>query len=137
MRATALLRQWLWRRRFGRFLVVGALNTVFGYAAFFVLLRGGLTPPGALALATMVGVLFNFVTTGRVVFANADSSRLWRFAAIYGLVYLVNAVLLEGLIRAGLDAAPAQALLLAPSAALSYLLSHALVFNTSRAGSLI
>lgn len=132
MRATALLRQRLWRWRFGRFLVVGAVNTLFGYAAFFALLRGGFTPPGALALATIIGVLFNFVTTGRVVFTNADGSRLWRFAAIYGLVYLVNAALLEGLIWIGLDAALAQALLLAPCVALSYALNYTLVFSVAR-----
>jgi len=128
----AALRERLWRRRFARFLVVGALNTIFGYGVFFALLRAGLAPARALAAATAVGVLFNFVTTGRIVFANSDAARLWRFIAVYGVVFVVNAALLEAAVRAALDAAVAQALLLPLCVALSYLLNRTLVFNVAR-----
>ena len=131
-RVESLLRERLWRLRFARFLVVGVFNTIFGYGVFFALLRTGLAPTRALAAATVVGVLFNFVTTGRVVFANSDAARLWRFALVYGVVFGVNAVLLEAGVMIGVDAALAQALLLAPCVALSYSLNRTLVFNVAR-----
>lgn len=131
IRLHALLRERLWRLRFARFLVVGVFNTIFGYGVFFVLLQAGNSPTGALALATIIGVIFNFFTTGGVVFANVEASRLWRFAAVYGLVFIFNATLLEAAVRLGVPAASAQALLLAPCVALSYFLNRAFVFNVA------
>lgn len=130
-RALELARMRLWRLRFARFLVVGAVNTLFGYGVFFVLLRAGLAPTAALAFATIIGVLFNFVTTGRVVFETAEASRLWRFLGVYGLVFLLNAALLDAAIRLGVAAAIAQALLLLPCVALSYVLNRAFVFSAT------
>jgi putative flippase GtrA len=127
------LRARLWRLRFARFLVVGLLNTAFGYGLFYALLRAGLAPTPALACATVAGVLFNFATTGRVVFANADASRLWRFASVYGLVFLVNDALLELAIGLGFKPAFAQAVLLLPCVALSYILNRTLVFGVREA----
>jgi len=122
----------LWRLPFARFLVVGVVNTIFGYGVFYLLLVAGLAPTPALALATLSGVVFNFFTTGRVVFANSDATRLWRFALVYGIVFVVNAALLEGGIGLGLGAPLSQALLLAPCVALSYVLNRTLVFKVAR-----
>ncbi|PPD46599.1 MAG: polysaccharide biosynthesis protein GtrA [Methylocystis sp.] len=126
------LRMRLWRLRFARFLVVGVGNTLFGYGVFYLLLGAGLAPTPALALATLIGVVFNFFTTGRVVFASADSTLLWRFACVYVVVFVVNAALLEWVVALGVAPAAAQALLLAPCVALSYLLNRTLVFNVAR-----
>jgi putative flippase GtrA len=122
------LRERLWRWRFARFIVVGVFNTVFGYGLFFALIQAGLAPTPALALATLAGVAFNFFTTGRVVFANSDATRLWRFVCVYGVVFLVNDALLEFAVRLGMSPALAQATLLLPCVALSYALNRTLVF---------
>jgi len=123
----ALLSHW----RFLRFLAVGVINTIFGYGVYFALLRASVPPTLALAAATTMGVLFNFVTTGRFVFTSADGSRIIRFAAVYGVVFLVNATMLQAGVALGIDAALMQALLLAPCVFLSYLLNRTLVFNVS------
>ncbi len=123
----------LWGLRFARFLVVGVANTLFGYGLFFALLSAGLAPTPALALATIAGIGFNFFTTGRVVFANSEATRLWRFASVYGIVFLVNDALLELAIRLGLSPAIAQAALLLPCVALSYVLNRTLVFDVREA----
>ncbi len=122
----------LWRLSAARFLAVGVFNTLFGYGAFYLLLGSGLAPTPALAFATLVGVVFNFFTTGRVVFANSDATLLWRFACVYAVVFAVNAALLEGAVSLGVGAALAQAMLLAPCVAFSYLLNRTLVFNVAR-----
>lgn len=132
--ATRLLRSTtnrVWRVRLFRFLTVGAVNTLFGYGLFFVALRSGLAPTAALAIATILGVGFNFLSTGGLVFGGGDASRLWRFAAVYGAVFVVNAGALETLAALGADAALAQGALLPACVGLSYLLNRTLVFTSA------
>src|SRR5258707_15288817 len=70
-----------------RFLVVGGLNTAFGYSLFAVLTYVGVGYPIAIGLATIGGVLFNFQSVGRLVFNGAPRSRFWRFVGVYCVVY--------------------------------------------------
>jgi putative flippase GtrA len=116
------------RIRFVRFLAVGVLNTVFGYACFAALLWLGLHYSLALLLATVAGVLFNFRTIGGLVFGSSDRRLLARFVAVYALVYTANVAALTLLQAAGLDAFVAQALLLLPVAVASFLLHRRFVF---------
>lgn len=75
-----------------RYFLVGILNTVFGYSVFSLLTWCGLHYPVALLFATIAGVLFNFRTFGHFVFQNRDWRLLWRFFAVYGVLYIVNVV---------------------------------------------
>ncbi|MCX7153277.1 MAG: GtrA family protein, partial [Proteobacteria bacterium] len=88
-------------RRFAAFCAVGFLNTAFGYSLFAVFVFAGVHRALALFLATCAGVLFNFYSTGRLVFGNRELSRLPKFIATYGAVYLINLALMELLISAG------------------------------------
>ncbi|MFN6273722.1 MAG: GtrA family protein [Microcystis sp.] len=51
-----------------RFLLVGILNTLFGYFLYGSLILIGINYKLAALLATIIGVLFNFQTTRRLVF---------------------------------------------------------------------
>ena len=73
-----------------RFLVVGGLNTVFGYSLFAAFTYFGMPYPAAIGLATVGGVLFNFQSIGRLVFNGAPRSRFWRFVGVYIVIYLLN-----------------------------------------------
>ncbi len=127
-----------WRRRrplpvsgaFARFLIVGLLNTVFGYGVFC----GALALTGhailSLALSTVAGVLFNFRTIGGLVFRSADQ-RLGRFVGVYAFLFLLNALALAGLRRLGVPPALAQAGLVFPLACLSFHLNRRLVFGAT------
>ena len=53
---------------FVKFVLVGILNTAFGYLVFALLLFLGLHYTLAVILSTIAGVLFNFKTTGTLVF---------------------------------------------------------------------
>lgn len=99
-------------RRFATFLAVGALNTAFGYGLYVGLSLTGLLPELALLLATVAGVFFNFLTTGRLVFDNSDKRKFGRFVGIYAATYLLNALLLRSLILAGFSPQISQLLLL-------------------------
>ena len=110
-------------------MLVGALNTLFGYAAFAVGLAVGLAPSLALTAATIVGVAFNFVTSSRLTFASRDLRRLPAFCLTYGFLFVVNLLALRGLVTAGMAPAMAQALLVLPLATLSYVIQRDLVFR--------
>ena len=60
----------LWRRPFARFLVVGVVNTLFGYGVFCLALWATQQPTLAVVISTVLGVLFNFRSTGVVVFGS-------------------------------------------------------------------
>ena len=62
--------------RFLGFLLVGGVNTAFGYGMFVVCLWLGMHYAVAAAVATLLGVLFNFFSTGGLVFKNRDRRRL-------------------------------------------------------------
>ena len=69
--------------QFVKFLLVGALNTLFGYSVFAGLVYAGIAPMPALLLTYVVGVLFNFVTTGRLVFNRSRASLLrWPYHVV-------------------------------------------------------
>lgn len=114
---------------FLRFLVVGAINTAVGYALFAVFVLAGLDSGLALLLATVLGVLFNFFTTGRLVFDNRKASALPRFVAVYAVSYCFNLALLKGFESMGLHPIAAQAVCLAPVVALTFVLLRKFVFQ--------
>jgi len=77
---------------------------------------------GSLLLATIAGMLFNFVTTGQFVFNSAGCRPLGRLIAAYGTIYLTNLVILDVLGISGMGAIGAQ------GAALPVIVPLALLF---------
>jgi putative flippase GtrA len=116
-------------RQFLRFLAVGGLNTLFGYGVFSLLVLAGMAPGLSLLIATVLGVLFNYFTTGRIVFAARGWNRLPRFALVYGLTFLANLWSLKSLIAAGLSPLLAQAILLPVVVIATFALNKFLVFG--------
>ncbi|MBM3266548.1 MAG: GtrA family protein [Candidatus Sericytochromatia bacterium] len=118
--------------RFLKFLAVGVLNTLFGYSLYALLVFIGLDVALAILLGTILGVLFNFKTTGTLVFGSRDNRRLIRFIGVYALLYVVNVASVKLLMGAGLNSYLAGAVLLAPMAILAFLLNRKLVFAQER-----
>ncbi len=77
-------------RTFVRFAVVGVINTVFGIGTFALLRYFGVHYAIASLLSQILGILFNFKTTGRFVFKNRDKSLFYRFLAVYVFTYILN-----------------------------------------------
>jgi len=114
--------------QFVKFLLVGALNTLFGYSVFAGLVYAGIAPMPALLLTYVVGVLFNFVTTGRLVFTRSRASLL-RFILAYVVIYIFNAALFKAVEAAGAGPLLAQAVCLPVVAVFSFLLFKFQVFR--------
>lgn len=117
----------LWQ--FIRFAAVGVLNSAFGYGLYALFVYLGVLPELALFLATVLGVIFNFFTTGRLVFRNADSRLFFQFVAAYGVIYICNAVALRILVNFDLGALVAQALLMPLSVVATFAIMRAFVFR--------
>jgi putative flippase GtrA len=111
-----------------RFLLVGGLNTAVGYALFATFTWAGMHYPLAIALATILGVAFNFQSTGRLVFGGARLAQLGRFVTVYGVVYLLNVGSVALLLRLGLNVYVANAVVLLPLALVAFVLQRRFVF---------
>jgi len=114
---------------FIRFLFVGGLNTAFGYGMFVICLWLGLHYAVAAAVATVLGVLFNFHSTGRLVFSSTHHRHLPLFVGVYFVVYLVNVLGLSLLSIAKIPPWLGGLLLILPCAMLSYFLNSRFVFR--------
>lgn len=111
-----------------RFLLAGALNTLFGYAVYAVCILAGAPIWLALLIGMLAGTVFNFFTTGGYAFRQLSARLYPRFLACYLLLYAVNLALIEGLSAWMGKPLLIQALLLVPLALLSYFMMARLVF---------
>lgn len=116
--------------RFANYLLVGGLNTLFGYTVFTVMIWAGLHYTVAIAGSTILGTLFNFKSTGALVFKSRDNSRLVRFLLVYGVVYCVNVLGVGALIRLGVNAYYSGLIMILPLALLAYRLNSQFVFKS-------
>ena len=114
--------------RFFKFLLVGILNTLFAYTIYALLITIGLNVNLALFLQYIAGVLWNFKTTGALVFKNSDNKLLLKFILSYFFTFLLNSVLLKFLISY-VNGYIAQAVLVMPIAVISFLIFKFWVFK--------
>lgn len=138
--------------KFIRFLFVGLINTAFGYGMFLLFIWFGLHYSIALFCANFLGILFNYKTTGYIVFETKSNKLLLHFFLVYGIVYLFNLAELYLLDKSNLydtvlswdflqflndmpldrnkiGDAMGQAITLLPNAVLSFLLNKIFVFK--------
>ncbi|MBP0633997.1 GtrA family protein [Cupriavidus sp. AcVe19-6a] len=119
----------LLKHQFVKFLFVGALNSAFGYGCFAVLVYAGLHFTFALFLATIFGVIFNFKSTGALVFGSRNNRLIYRFIGSYVVVYIVNAAGIKAFSLIEVTPYVGGAILILPMAALAFILNKRFVFN--------
>ena len=108
---------------------MGILNTIFGYSAFAGLFILTNQRNGSLIVATILGILFNFFTTGRIVFGNKTWRTLLPFILAYGVALGLNLMALSVLVRLGVATLIAQAISLPLVVVVSYLINARFVFR--------
>ena len=119
----------LQRSRPVRFLLAGAVNTLFGFVVYSLLIISGAAVWLAVLIGTLAGTAFNFLTTGGYVFRDLTLRRFPRFLLAYSLVLAINLALIESLSGLISDKILLQALIAPPLAIISYLLMSRCVFN--------
>jgi len=116
--------------KFIKFIFVGILNTIAGYLAFAFLIFIGLHYSIANFLATIFGIIFNFFSTGRIVFKNQNNSLFLKFFGVYtltwatstGFIYLFKNIFNNNIYITGF-------IILIPNAILSFVLMKYYVFK--------
>lgn len=116
-------------RRFIRYLLVGGLNTLFGFLAYTAFILLDLPTWAALLAGNVAGVIFNFFTIGGMVFSDLSFSRVPLFVLCYVTIYFINLELIGWVAAFAGGRIVAQAILALPMAALSYLLLGKYVFR--------
>jgi len=114
--------------KFFKFLFVGFLNTAFSYFLYALFVTIGLSANVALLFQYIFGVLWNFKTTGTIVFQNKNNKLIFKFIASYIFTFLINSILLKILIQ-HINDYLAQAILILPVAMLSFIILKNWVFK--------
>lgn len=111
----------LWTSRKLRFLVVGGLNTLFGYLLYSLFIFVQTPISLALLFATALGIVFNFFTHGRVVFKNSNNLLIFKFVLHYSAMYFFNNYLIHQFVSFKLNPYEAQLVCMPIIAIFSYL----------------
>lgn len=115
-------------RIFLRFIIVGGVNTVFGWAVYSGAILYGLQQWQSLIVGMLAGICFNFVSLGGFVFRDMRVRRLPYFLVAYLVIYVFNLAGLE-MIKAWInDPILAQLILAPPMALISFFLLSKKVF---------
>ncbi len=126
---TITIKGYFFNKQFYRFIFVGIVNTAFSYSIYYLLCQTALPISIALALSTVMGIVFNYFSTGRLVFGNRGSRCFMKFILVYVTIYLINLLALCSLIVIGLPPEISQALLLPIIALLTFLVMKEIVFR--------
>lgn len=114
--------------KFLKFLFVGFLNTLFSYFLYAAFVTVGMKANVALFFQYIIGVLWNFKTTGTIVFKNNDNKLVFKFILSYIFTFFINSVLLA-ILNKFLNDYLAQAILILPIALISFIIFKKWVFK--------
>ena len=115
--------------KFVKFVCVGAINTLFGYTMFSLLIKLGLHYQLAVIFGTVLSIMFNFKTIGKLVFNSSDNKLVLRFIMVYCVLAAINILLLDVELKLKINVYIAGAILLLPLGILSFVLNKTLVFK--------
>jgi putative flippase GtrA len=108
---------------------VGGLNTVFGYTIYSIFILLHLHYIFAALLGQICGMLFNFKTTGTIVFKNKNNRLIFRFFIVYLVTYFITIGLLKVFDIFHIGSLVAGAIIILPVAFLSFILMKKFVFS--------
>jgi putative flippase GtrA len=114
-----------------KFILIGLLNTMFGYSAYALLIFFGLSFALALLISTVSGIIFNYFTFGQLFFnIGVNLENFIKFIITYLFIYLLNVSFLHLMINIwNVNSYMSQFLFLIPAAAISWLLMNYWVFK--------
>lgn len=111
-----------------KFLLIGSINTLFGYSIYALLILNNFDYKIAISISTILGVIFNYISTGRFVFKYNRFDRILPFIFIYTLIYLINLILITLFINIGFNELLSGAFALIPVVMLTFFLLNKYVY---------
>ena len=115
-------------KKFVRFLIAGAINTIFGLAIYSICIISDIIPWLALLISMFIGMAFNFLTLGSYAFQAISLGRLPRFVIFYTVTYIINLTLLMAISTWLNNKILSQAIISIPVALVSYYFINRFVF---------
>ena len=129
--SSAVIHWWVRFREPLRFVLVGGVNTLFGFGVYALGLFLGLNYVVAALVSQICGTLFNYLTYGRLVFrAKPSWTQLVRFVLTYAVLYGVSVGLLTLFQHVGLSALVAGVVNGVCIPLMSFVLNKLLVFKS-------
>ncbi len=115
--------------RFKKFIAVGFLNTLIGFGlySFFIFLNFKVEV--SLSLSYLFGIIFNYFSTGIIVFQNVSFSPFLKFVLIYIFIYFLNLNILNFLIFNSLNKYLSQLICMIFVVPLTYILLKKIVYK--------
>ncbi|CDZ76219.1 GtrA-like protein [Legionella massiliensis] len=107
------------------------LNTLVGFALYAIFINLGMHYSLAVLLSTILGVAFNYFSTGKLVFNNTGNSRIIQYVMTYGFTYLINIAIIKSCIMIGLNEYYAYIFSIPFMAILNFTLMKRFVFITN------
>tara|TARA_B110000967_G_C18854663_1_gene546498 strand:+ start:991 stop:1389 length:399 start_codon:yes stop_codon:yes gene_type:complete len=114
---------------FIKYVAVGGVNTIFGYAIYWILLQLNFNFLIASLVATIIGTIFNFFTFGRLVFKSKSKYLFYKFILAYGFRYLLSVAGIAFLHSYGLSYEIGGAIVIIFNALIGFFLNKNLVFK--------
>jgi putative flippase GtrA len=114
---------------FIKFIVVGGINTVFGYGVYWGLLQLDVHFAIAAFISTILGTIFNFFTIGRLVFKSKNNSFFYKFVFCVSFLYLISTGGIAFIHNFDISYEVAGLIIIIPRAAISFLLNKYWVFK--------
>ncbi len=119
------------KKQFLKFLFVGALNTIFGILIFGFLTLTSMPTWAILLISNVMGVVFNFFTTGRIVFSEKGYSTIYRFLILNFFIYWMYLFSISILLPFVGNRLLAMLIIIWPITVVNYLLMRDCVFLKS------
>jgi len=111
------------------FILIGIVNTIFGYALYALFIYLGLNYILSVLFSTILGILFNFKTIGKFVFSSNNNKLIIKFFFVYVIVFLINILAITYLKELGLNDYISGFIALIPASVISFVLNKYLVFK--------
>ena len=115
--------------QFVKFLFFGGFNTLFVYSIFALLIYIGIHYSLAVLIATVLGVIFNFNTIGRIVFKKLSRYIFLKFIFVYFIMYIFNIIGIHCFKLFEVSEYIAGAVLIFPISVATYLILKNYVYN--------
>ena len=108
---------------------MGGLNTLFGFLIYSLFALTEMATWSVLLISNLIGMLFNFFTTGGIVFFDTSISKMPRFVFCYITIYFIYLVLINWLEPILHGRIIAMALIILPMTVLSYIMLKIFVYK--------
>ncbi len=105
------------------------MNTAFGYFVYSILIFIDFSYQIAIALSTILGIIFNYHSISRLVFRYKSKNRILRFIFSYLLIYIININGVSFFYSNGINLYLSFLMIFLPTSLINYLVMRYFVFG--------